>query len=319
MPRAFSHSTAEQVVQVVEAVQAIKEATSAEVQAFCDLSPAQADNALDLAVDLGLLKKAGAKFAPATHLVRFVSTPDEAQKAALVRVVLESYEPFVKFRERLQATASVDRAAEQTKALLDLDAHREVVKDTLISLGTYAGAIVSAGGGRYSTVISAELGNPLLALSVTATDQATAELLIRTHIGPKADRLDRTEVILPLAFALLKAKGNDPIGAITDASRGVESFLGRLAVRLTVNLAGASGISQKLDKFRAGNHLPKKVVEAAKYLGHVRNAGDHGLDADPEVGAVWSIQSLTAILYVHVACAFITAAMEREDKGGFII
>jgi hypothetical protein len=88
---------------------------------------------------------------------------------------------------------------------------------------------------------------------------------------------------------------------------------------MTVNLVGANGISQKLDKFRPGNHLPKKIVEAAKYLGHVRNAGDHGVDNDPDVGAAWSIQPVTAVLYVHVACAFITAALEREDGGGFII
>jgi len=265
MPRAFSHSTAEQVVQVVEAVQAIEQATSQQVQSFCDLSQGQADNALILAADLGLIRKAGANFTPATELARFINTPDEAQKAALMRVVLESYQPFVTFRERLQATASVDRAAQQTRASLDLDAHREEVKDTLISLGTYAGAIASAGGGRYSTVVS-DLASPLLALSAAATDQATAELLIRTQIGTQADRLDRQEVILQLASAILKAKAGDTIGAVTDAARGVESFLARLANRMGVNLAGTNGISQKLDKFRAGNHLPKKIVQAAKYL-----------------------------------------------------
>jgi hypothetical protein len=319
MPRAFSHSTAEQVVQVVEAVEAFRQATSQEVQDFCDLSQGQADNALTLAEDLGLINKAGTNFKPATSFSSFVSSPDEAKKAAVIRVVLESYEPFVVFRQRLQATASADKAAEQTKALLSLSAHREEVKDTLISLGTYTGAIISAGGGKYSTVISAEIGNPVLELSAAATDQATAELLIRTQIGPKADRLDRTEVVLPLASALLKAKAGDVIGAVTDAARSVESFLGRLAIRTGVSLAGTNGISQKLDKFRAGNQLPKKVVEAAKYLGHVRNAADHGLDADAEVGAAWIVQPLTATLYVHVACAFMNAALEREDGGGFVI
>src|SRR5690349_4837887 len=130
MPRPFSHSTAELVVQVVEAVQA-KSAMSAEVQAFCDLSQSQADEALALAVDLGLIKKMGATYAPATELCRFIGTPDEARKAALMRIVLEGYEPFVTFRQRLAATGYADRAATQTKTLLDLEPHREVIKDTL--------------------------------------------------------------------------------------------------------------------------------------------------------------------------------------------
>lgn len=104
-----------------------------------------------------------------------------------------------------------------------------------------------------------------------------------------------------------------------DAARAIESFLARLATRAGVSLAGASGIGQKLEKFRAGNHLPKKTVEAAKYLAQVRNAADHGLDVDPDVRAVWSIQPSTGIQYVFVACAFISAALEREASGRFVI
>jgi hypothetical protein len=126
-------------------------------------------------------------------------------------------------------------------------------------------------------------------------------------------------VILPLANALLKARHRDATGSVVDAARAVESFLARLAARLGVNLAGSTGINQKLDKFRANNELPKKVVEAAKYLGHVRNAADHGVDVDPDVGAVWVIQDTTSQHYVFVACSFISAALEKEAGGPFVI
>lgn len=318
MPRHFAHSTAELVVQSVDAVQAKQKATVDHVETFCSLSHAQAESALTLAVDLGLLKETGSDYEPSNPIVRFIATPDETRKAALIRIVLESYEPFAVFRQRLLATNSADSAALHTKTLLDLDAHREEIKDTLISLGTYSGALISQGGGRYDAVNDSPT-NPLIVVAAEAKDEASAEHTIRGEIGPRAELLDRQEVILPLADALLKAKAGDASGAVGDAARAVESFIARLATRMGVALTGASGIGQKLDKFRPGNHLPKKTVEAAKYLAQVRNAADHGVDVDPDVGAVWHIQQSTGIHYVFVACAFINAALEREAAGRFLI
>jgi len=318
MPRSFAHSTAEQVIQAVEAVQARDQATQEFVENFCDLSHTQAENALKLALDLGLIKLEGSTYKPATPLVIFVTSPDEKRKAALLRVVLESYEPFVIFRYRLSATNSADTAAQQTKTLLDLEAHREEIKDTLISLGTYTSALVSQGGGRYSSSNQA-LDHQLLSLADSANDQASAEVTIQKHIGTRADQLDRTEVVLPLATALLKAKEGQATEAISYAARAVESFLARLATGMGVSLTGANGIIQKLDRFRPGNNLPTKVVEAAKYLGHVRNIADHGVDVDPEVGDIWHIQELTGLNYIFVACCFMSAALERAYDSRFII
>jgi hypothetical protein len=318
MPRPFAQSTAELVMQVTEAVQANGKADLSFVQSFCDLSSIQAENALQLAVDLGLLREDAGQYTAANPIVSFVATPDESRKAALLRVVLESYEPFIVFRNRLIATNSADTAAQQTRAQLNIGSHREEIKDTLISLGTYTSALLSQGGGRY-TASNHELDNHLRSLADAANDQAAAETIIRQQIGARVDQLDRAEVIVPLANALLNAKALRANDAIADAARAVESFLARLAVRLTVNLAGANGINQKLDKFRSGNHLPKKVLEAAKYLGQIRNAADHGVDVDPDVGNIWEIQQSTALQYVYVACSFISAALEREGGGNFII
>jgi len=318
MPRQFAHSTAELVMQVTEAVQAIGKADETFVQVFCDLSQAQVHNALQLAVDIGFLEFTPDQYTPASPLVGFIATPDESRKAAILRIMLESYEPFVTFRTRLLATGSADTAALQTKACMNLSAHREEIKDTLISLGTYANALVSKGGGRYAASQDA-LENQLHALAAAANDQAAAELTIRNQIGQRAEILDRGEVLIPLANALLNASAGRSADAVTDAARAVESFLARLAERQGVNLTGANGINQKLDKFRAGNHLPKKVIEAAKYLGHVRNAADHGVDVDPDVGSVWHIQQSTGLQFVYVACSFISAALEREAGNAFAI
>lgn len=318
MPRNFSHTTAEQLVQVVEAVHVMRSTEQAAVERFCDLSSAQAANALQLAVDIGLIERVQGVFQSASPLVRFISVPQEKRKAAILRVALESYEPFCIFRERLIATNSADTAAQQTRTLLDLDAHREEIKDTLISLGTYTNALSAEGGGKYNAM-SGETSNQLADLASSCDDLAAAEARIRMQIGAYSDDLDINEVVRPLASALLKANSQQSSQAVGEAAAAIESFLARLAQRIGVSLAGANGITQKLDKFRRSNGLPKKLVESGKYLAQVRNAADHGIDVDPDVGSVWCIQESTALEYVFVACSFIKACGAREKNIGFHI
>src|SRR6266850_7243297 len=135
MARPFSPATAEQVVAVTEAVVVNPQPTRVEfVVEFSDLPKDQAESALDLATDLGLLSLEGGRYSVASPLCRFLMTANQDQKATVLRVLLESYRPFVTFRERLVATTLASTAAQQTKVALDLNAHREAIKDTLISL-----------------------------------------------------------------------------------------------------------------------------------------------------------------------------------------
>jgi hypothetical protein len=52
------------------------------------------------------------------------------------------------------------------------------------------------------------------------------------------------------------------------------------------------------------------LSNVGKYLGHVRNAADHGIDRD--VAAQWGIRPSTGIEYVFVACSFIAATTVLE-------
>ena len=232
--------------------------------------------------------------------------------------MLESYEPFTVFRDRLLATGSAETAAQHTRSLLDLDAHREEVKDTLIGLGTYSGALTSEGGGKYS-VSDGTLTNQFEDAALACGELAAAEARILDELGECSGVVDRTEVIGPLAQALLKARAGEQADAVGDAANAVESYLFRLAARLGVDLTGTQGLSQKVERFRSGDHLPKKLTESARYLAQVRNAADHGVDADPEVSAVWKIQGSTGVLYVFVACSFIRACNAREEDLGYWI
>ncbi|HEY3384791.1 MAG TPA: hypothetical protein VGK32_23770 [Vicinamibacterales bacterium] len=311
MARDFSPATAEHVVSVVEGVVVSQQPANVDyVSSFADLTPALAEAALALACDLGLLSKDHSDYAVASPLCRFLITPNGAQRAAVIRVLLESYPPFLTFRERLVGTGSASTAAGQTKTALDLTAHREEIKDTLVSLGTYSDALVTEGGGRFAPQ-PANAENPLEVLALAAGDGAAAEGRIRAQIGEDACRLvSREDVIVPLANALLRATGGDPRGAVVEAGNAVESYLVALGGRAQVELTGATGINSKLDKFDRANWLSKKLVYVGKHLGHVRNAADHGID--PEVGQVWAIRPSTALEYVFHACSFVASVTTKE-------
>ncbi len=131
MPRPFHQATAEQVIIVSEAVVSLGRGDAVAVATFTDLPPGTADSALKLAADMGLLSENAGQFSAASPLCKLLRTPQDREKAAILRVALESYEPFQVFREEHIATDNVTDAAQRTKAKLDLDCHREEVKATL--------------------------------------------------------------------------------------------------------------------------------------------------------------------------------------------
>jgi hypothetical protein len=235
----------------------------------------------------------------------------------VLRIVIETYRPFTVFRERLVATADIALAARQTKAVCGLTAHHDEVRDTLISLGTYARALVTEGGGNYQ-LEAAPLSNNLQVVALGCTDVVTAEARIRSQIGPAAEVVlgpHRQTVIIPLADALLRAKNRDGSGAVQAAGNAVEAHVDAMAVRMTVQLGAATGIISKLNRFAAPTRrLPNKLIQVGTYLGAIRNAADHGTDADIN-NAAWVIRDATAVEYVFVACSFIaaTVGIERND------
>ncbi len=311
LPTPFSQATAEEVVAAVEAVFVNRKPTSVDfVAEFADIPRDRAEAALKLASDLGLLGHNAGRYSPASPLCRLLSTPNLNLRAAVLRVVLESYKPFVFFRERLVATDLAVTAAQQTRAALELDARPDVIRDTLISLGTYSHALETEGGGVYRPAQN-PAENVLLLMAQGCRDLAAAEARIRLELGEEAAGIvSREDVLVPLADALLRAGAGDARGAVLHAANAVESYLETLSARLGVNVAGAAGINAKLRRFADARALPSKLIAVGKYLGNIRNAADHGADA--EVGAAWQVQRSTGLNFPFVGCSFIAAVTARE-------
>jgi hypothetical protein len=311
MPLAHQ-TTAEHVMGAVEAVVVNGKPTSlAMITDFLETTSPNAAAAVEMAVELGLiLQDANHDYVASSPLCRFTAIP--LQKAALLRILLEGYRPFVVFRERLVATSDLNAAAQSTKVICGLIAHRDEIKETLVNLGSFSRALVHSGGGHYQ-LEKEPLANFLQTIAISCADMAQAELRIRDQLGPEASgSVTRDNVIVPLADALFKASQRDPDGAVQQAGNAFESHIVEMAGRMGVNVAGANGIVQKLARFQNPRRLPIKLIHIGNYLGAIRNAADHGA-ADPDIpGASWQIRDATGLEYVFVACSFIAATRLSE-------
>lgn len=309
----FYSGTAEQVVSVTEAVVLKCGSTNIEfVEKFCDIPRETAISALNLSAELGFLVRNMLEFDTLNHLCQLFVTPSENQKAAVLRIQLESYKPFLLFRDRLVITGRADTAARQVKDLLDIDEHWGKIKDTLISLGTYSHALTSPGGGVYKP--AGKIPEDALLLLVSGCQERVyAEMKIREHIGEVyVNSLSREDVISPLISALvLAANRQDSRSAVLFAGNAIESFLNEYGARTGIDVGSKTGINAKIDELKSGGKMPAKISFVGKYLGHVRNGADHGID--PEISASWQIRDLTGLEYVSVACSFVKICLHFQN------
>jgi hypothetical protein len=95
------------------------------------------------------------------------------------------------------------------------------------------------------------------------------------------------------------------------AGNAVESFLAEIGTATGVALNTKHGINAKAEELKGKGHLVGKLLNISKYLGHIRNAADHGADA--EVGAPWDIRRSTGVEYVFVACSFISTVIDQAN------
>lgn len=298
-------TTAEHIINVTDAVLLKQNGCDWQfVAQFLDITEESAKNALEMASQLKLIKHiSNGCYNRYDNMAIYLVTGNQQQRAAVLRFVLEQYEPYKTFKNRLAFSGSVHIAAEQTKMLFGLSAHRDQIKDTIISLGTYAHSLVSEGAGLYRIVESnPQSTNYLHTIGDIISDRETAEITIRRSLGTDVcDWLNDEDILSSLATAYHKLAecSSEPRGPILYAGNAIESFLVKLALHHRVSISGANGINAKVDRIKQAGCLNTKYAYVLKYLGHVRNACDHGIDH--EIGQAWGISSDTSKEYVYVA------------------
>lgn len=186
------------------------------------------------------------------------------------------------------------------------------VKNTLISIATYAKALKSEGANLYSFVEDVDAVGIIEAALRSAN---ITENSLRTYWGENLYTFVNTSnVFAPLVEALQRTHSGtmDVRSIVVCAANAFESFLADFAVRKGVSLSGRNGILQKRDALSA--HISKKHRGMIEFVGQVRNAADHGADPD-ENNQVWTISNETARIYPCIIAALIKAIFSRDATG----
>jgi 3-deoxy-D-manno-octulosonic acid (KDO) 8-phosphate synthase len=147
-------TTAEDVVSVVDAIVAKGDLASKEyIRNFTGIATIdQVDKALEMSIQLKLIETNNSTVyrykSPLSRLL--VSSPNDDQKASVMRIILEQYEPFIAFRTRYAFTNSINQSCEQIKALFEMSSNYRDIRSTIISIATYSKALRSEGANLYS-------------------------------------------------------------------------------------------------------------------------------------------------------------------------
>lgn len=308
-------TTAEDIVAVVDAVVARGKSAGVDyIAEFTEIATGdQVDKAIHMAVELGMLipDDTSECYTVNSYLAeRLVTAASDDQKAAIMRLILEQYEPYKVFKIRYGFTHSIDAACRQTKTLCSIEGNERDIKNTLISIATYAKALKSEGANLYSFV---EEDHTLSLVEAALSESTVSEKLLREFFGDNLySKVNPTTVIEPLAEAFQKSKADSPDtrAVIVYSANAFESFLDDYASTKSVSLAGQNGIIQKRNAL-AGN-ISKKHKGMIEYIGQVRNATDHGADND-ENGQMWTVTRDTALLYPCIVASVIRDILQRDN------
>lgn len=150
-------TTAEDIVAVVDAV--IAKGSEAAKDFIAEFTGIATDDqvlkALQMACELQLIvfdSSRGCYGSPSFLARKLVSASSDEQKAVFMRLILEQYAPYNTFKTRYGFTKSIELACRQTKTLHMMTSNERDVKNTLISIATYAKALKSEGANLYSFV-----------------------------------------------------------------------------------------------------------------------------------------------------------------------
>ena len=254
-------TTAEDIVAVVDAVVAKgHEANIDFISEFTGIATGdQVNKALDMAVELKMVvcESSGNYYVDSFLAKKLVTATTDDEKAVIMRLILEQYYPYTVFKTRYAFTRSIEQACRQTKTLCSLSANERDIRNTLISIATYAKALKSEGANLYSFAEEERI-YPLVEFSLINT--AVAERSLQDFFGERIYcSLDIETTIEPLYESFQKAKATSPDtrAIIIYAANAFESFLNTYAISKSVSLSGKNGIIQKRDALSA--FLSKKT------------------------------------------------------------
>ena len=321
MPYNIIFAPAEDIVGVVDAILAKPvECTKDFISEFADISSVQTDNALYMAEQLGLINYDGVTgfYTSNSFFARLiVSSRNDNHKAAIMRLVLEQYEPYITFKARFSFTNSLDLACKQVKTIYSMTCTYKDIRNAIINIATYSKAMINDGASSYK--LNQDEVTYIEILELALRFKANDDNALRVQLGESVcNFLDTDRVFNPLsdAYSRIQNFDSDPKAPILYAANAFESFLHQIADKHSISLSGRSGIGQKSDALN--KVISKKHRGMIQYISQVRNAADHGADPD-ENGDIWEVSEATAQLYPIMVASVIKDIVCREDCSKLVV
>jgi len=306
-------TTAEDILFVIDAAYAKPEDCDSKfICDFTDLSESQVKNALHMAQEFSLVTfdSNTSTYKGNSSLARLMlSTRTEEQKAAIMWLILDQYEPYRVFKDRLMRNDTLDQAAKKVKAIFDMKLSSSEIKETITNIATYSKAIINNGARNYK--LNQDETSHIDILERVLYNKANDNNILLSLLGERIyDDLNKETIIVPLldAFSKIQATPTDGKSIILYAANAFESFLVQLGSERNISLIGKNGIIAKSNMLS----FSKKHKGMIEYLGHVRNASDHGADPS-ENNTSWAVYDETAKIYPFVVVNLIKAIKEYEN------
>lgn len=311
-------TTADDVVAVIDAINAQGDSATREfVMLFTGIATiTQVSNALDVACDMSMISfnSTPSTYRISSPLAHLLSTAiKEDQRAALLRIILEQYEPFNTFKVRFAITQNIDVSCAQIKAIHSITANERDIKNTIISLGTYAKILKRENASTYSFFTNKD-SDHLQLINELLEEKTKNEMLLWQFMGECVYNFaNYNNVIRPLLDSSSKAMSEpiDTKAVILYAGNAFESFLDQYAITKQISLQGKTGIISKMSAF-SSTDISKKHRGQIEYIGQVRNAADHGADIH-EANMTWAITKETASVYPIIVSLAIKNILQRDQ------
>lgn len=254
MPYNIVFTTAEDIVGVVDAILARpNNCTKEYISDFADISSIQTDNALLMAKEFNLVKNMqdGTYYSDSFLARLIVSSRNDTHKAAIMRLILEQYEPFVMFKVRHGFTGSMDAAAKQIRSMYSMTSSYKDIRNTIINIGTYSRSLINDGASSYK--FNQDDVNYIEILELALKFKSNDDNALVNQLGEDAfSYVDRDRVFSPLSEAYSKIQNisSDKNSIILYVGNAFESFLQQIADDNQVSLQSKNGISAKRMPFQ---------------------------------------------------------------------
>jgi hypothetical protein len=286
--------TAEQVTEVAEATAiAGSPLSAAAIATYLNHPPQTVERALAVADALGLVVKTGSDFEPKTPFGFYFSEATDSRRIDVLRFAPEAFPTYRFFKQRVSLHHDTLKAAREVKHRFGYENHEGEIRETLVSLGQFSGSLIYGTDTGYVVAISGEAETFLAAAEQISLVGASVEDFIRESLSDEAYAYVQDEeagIVTHLRSAVQKVvAGELERSAVVHIGNAAENFLIKVAdgANPGVDLSKATGVTSKAQYLKDKKVIADKQMGYFRFLGHLRNAADHG--QDPDVNMEWSI------------------------------